>query len=116
MIFKIHFLVLMIMIIMFCLFLNSEVQKCRYSILSCLTAILTTLSTFQVDAYSITGNTAVLDWLKEYSEEKDINKEGATWVEWISDYLLQIVSIDTIDSLSFKETELVGSMIVDDEL
>ena len=57
-----------------------------------------------------------MDWLKEYSEEKDINKEGATWVEWISDYLLQIVSIDTIDSLSFKETELVGSMIVDYEL
>lgn len=54
--------------------------------------------------------------MKEYSEEKDIKKTGATWVEWISDYLLQIVSIDTIDSLSFKETELVGSMIVDDEL
>lgn len=57
-----------------------------------------------------------MDWLKEYSEEKDINKEGATWVEWISDYLLQIISMNTIDSLSFKETELVGSIIVDDEM
>lgn len=57
-----------------------------------------------------------MDWLKEYSEEKDINKEGATWVEWISDYLLQIISMNTIDSLSFKETELVGSIIIDDEM
>lgn len=47
--------------------------------------------------------------MSEYTDEQEINNQMTSWVDYVSTNLIQIVSENEINSLLFKETELVGS-------